>query len=145
MNALLWPGQGREFSGTGVVEIDAGVHRLAAAHRRTSGKARWGAQSWARSLGKVEQAKQVVGGSELNASALQSHKQIGHVVGAARQLSPLLPATAVHVQEPVGRKGRFGALQRTVRRFRRLFRRLFRRPCRGQLPGGLQHTSGQRI
>jgi hypothetical protein len=113
MDALLWPGQGREFSGTSVVEIDACVHRL---ERRIAVpvEKQMGSPELGEIVRKVEQAKQVVGGSELNTSALQSHKQICHVVGAARQLSPLLPATAVHVQEPVGRKGRFGALKRTI-------------------------------
>ena len=73
MDALFWPGQGCEFCGTGIVEIDAAVHRL---ERRIAipvedemGSPELGEIGW-----KVEQAKQVVSGSELNPPALQSYK-----------------------------------------------------------------------
>jgi hypothetical protein len=63
---------------------------------------------------KVEQAKQVVSGSELNAAALKPHKKVGHVVGAAGQFSPLLLAAAVHIEKPVARKSCFGYLPRRI-------------------------------
>jgi hypothetical protein len=64
--------------------------------------------------GKVEQAKQVVSGRELNPSALQSYEKVGHVVGAAGKFSPLLLAAAVHIQEPVAGKGRLCSPKRMI-------------------------------
>ena len=83
MDALLWPGQGREFSGTSVVEIDACVHRL---ERRIAVpvEKQMGSPELGEIVRKVEQAKQIVSGSELNPATLESYEKVCHVVGAAR-------------------------------------------------------------
>ena len=111
MDALFWPGQGCEFCGTGVVEIDAAVHwlerRIAIPVEDEMGCPKLGEIGW-----QVEQAKQVVSGSELNPAALKTYKKVGHVVGAAGQFSPLLLAAAVHVEQPVARKSCFRWLPR---------------------------------
>ena len=83
MDALFWPGQGCEFCGTSVVEIDAAVHRLerciAIPVENEVGSPELGEIGW-----KVEQAKQIVSGSELNPATLESYEKVCHVVGAAR-------------------------------------------------------------
>jgi hypothetical protein len=122
MDALVWPSQGCEFFGTGVVQIDAALYRL---ERRIAipVENKVGCPKLGEIGGKVEQTKQVVSGSELNPPALKPHKKVGHVIGAAWQFSPLLLAAAVHVEKPVARKGRFGPCKRVIGRCRR--------PCRG--------------
>jgi hypothetical protein len=96
MDALVWPSQGCEFFGTGVVQIDAALYRL---ERRIAipVENKMGCPKLGEIGGKVEQTKQVVSGSELNPPALKPHKKVGHVVGAAGQFSPLLLAAAVHI------------------------------------------------
>jgi hypothetical protein len=113
IDALVWPSEGRELCGTGVVEIDAALDRL---ERRIPipVENKMGCPKLGEIGGKVEQAKQVVSGSELNPSALQSYEKVGHVVGAAGKFSPLLLAAAVHIQEPVAGKGRLCSPKRMI-------------------------------
>ena len=60
-------------------------------------------------VGKLEQLKQVVCGTELDAAPLQTHQQIGGVFRAARQLTPLVVARPVDIHGQAGAGATGGA------------------------------------